>query len=81
MALGLSNGQVLLFKHSYAVTYPDNKRVITPQIDFPYGDKPLVLNQDGGALEHVAVNHNDETLLLAPPATSCTRRNWSAKKT
>lgn len=65
VALGLSNGQVLLFKHSYAVTYPDNKRVITPQIDFPYGDKPLVLNQDGGALEHVAVNHNDETLMLA----------------
>ncbi|WP_431482997.1 ABC transporter permease subunit [Pseudomonas solani] len=65
VALGLSNGQVLLFKHSYVVTYPDNKRVITPQIDFPYGDKPLVLNQAGGALEHVAVSHNDETLLLA----------------
>ncbi|MCU9950787.1 ABC transporter permease subunit [Pseudomonas sp. PDM13] len=65
VALGLSNGQVLLFKHSYLVTYPDNKRVITPQIDFPYGDKPLVLNQAGGALEHVAVSHNDETLLLA----------------
>lgn len=65
VALGLSNGKVLLFKHSYVVTYPDNKRVITPQIDFPYGDKPLVLNQAGGALEHVAVSHNDETLLLA----------------
>ncbi|WP_350447318.1 ABC transporter permease subunit [Pseudomonas solani] len=65
VALGLSNGQALLFKHSYVVTYPDNKRVITPQIDFPYGDKPLVLNQAGGALEHVAVSHNDETLLLA----------------
>lgn len=65
VALGLSNGQALLFKHSYVVTYPDNKRVITPQIDFPYGDKPLVLNQAGGALEHVAVSRNDETLLLA----------------
>lgn len=65
VALGLSNGQVLLFKHSYQVTYPDNKRVITPRIDYPFGDKPMALNPEGKPLEHVAVNQNDETLVLA----------------
>ncbi|MGH8482164.1 MAG: phosphate ABC transporter permease, partial [Nevskiaceae bacterium] len=28
LAAGLSDGSVLLFKHSYAVTYPDDKRFI-----------------------------------------------------
>ncbi|WP_251701891.1 ABC transporter permease subunit [Metapseudomonas boanensis] len=65
VALGLSNGQVLLFKHSYKVTYPDNQRVITPQVSFPYGEAPVALNANGHALEHVAVSVNDDTLLLA----------------
>lgn len=38
VALGLSNGQVLVFQHTYKVTYPDNKKTITPEIAFPYGE-------------------------------------------
>ena len=32
IALGLSNGQVLVFKHVYKVTYPNNVKTITPQL-------------------------------------------------
>jgi phosphate transport system permease protein len=65
VVLGLSNGQALVFHHTYKVTYPDNKKTITPGIDYPYGQAPFVLDEQGRALEHVSVNVNGDTLLLA----------------
>ncbi len=65
VALGLSNGQALVFKHTYKVTYPDNKKTITPQIDYPYGEAAINLDTQGRPLEHVAVVSGDEGLLLA----------------
>ncbi|QQZ36275.1 ABC transporter permease subunit [Pseudomonas sp. SK2] len=65
VVLGLSNGQALVFHHTYKITYPDNKKTITPDIDFPYGQAPFVLDDEGRPLEHVSVNLNGETLLLA----------------
>ncbi len=65
VVLGLSNGQALAFKHVYKVTYPDNQKTISPQIDYPYGQAPLSLDPQGRALEHVSLGVNDDTLLLA----------------
>ena len=65
IVLGLSNGQVMVFNHSYKITYPDNKKTITPAIDFPYGQEPITLEDQGQPLEHVSLNHNGDTLLLA----------------
>src|SRR5690606_21311655 len=33
LALGLDNGQVLVLEHNYKVSYPDNRRTISPQIE------------------------------------------------
>ncbi|WP_280285430.1 ABC transporter permease subunit [Pseudomonas sp. BN415] len=65
VVLGLSNGQALIFKHSYKVTYPDNKKTIAPQVSYPYGEAPMVLDAQGRAIEHIALSINDETLVLA----------------
>ncbi|MGA3679726.1 ABC transporter permease subunit [Pseudomonas graminis] len=65
IAVGLSNGQVLVFKHAYPISYPDNKKTITPTITYPYGETPLVLDEGGRALEHVNLNASDTTLILA----------------
>ncbi|HDS1734965.1 ABC transporter permease subunit [Pseudomonas sp. BP8] len=65
IVLGLSNGQAMVFNHSYKITYPDNKKTITPGIDFPYGQAPFALDPQGRALEHVSVNINGETLTVA----------------
>jgi phosphate transport system permease protein len=65
IAVGLSNGQVLVFKHAYPITYPGNQKTITPAITYPYGETPLVLDEEGRALEHVNLNANDSTLILA----------------
>lgn len=40
-AMGLSNGQALVFKHEYKSTYPDGKRVILPTITYPLGEAPI----------------------------------------
>ncbi len=65
LALGLSDGRVLVLQHNYRVSYPDNVRTIAPQIDFPFGETPLQLDPQGRPLEQVAINLNGGTLLLA----------------
>ena len=65
VAVGLSNGQVLVFKHTYPISYPDNRKTITPTITYPYGETPFVLDEEGRALEHVNLNANESTLILA----------------
>ena len=41
LAASLSDGSVLLFQHKYIVTYPNDKRLITPELEFPYGEQPM----------------------------------------
>ncbi len=64
MAVGLSNGQVLLFKHNYRISYPDDGRVIAPRIDYPFGEEPLKLLDDGQAIEALAVRDEEEQLQI-----------------
>ncbi|MBS7662596.1 ABC transporter permease subunit [Pseudomonas lalucatii] len=65
VALGLSNGQVLVFKQNYRVTYPDNVKTITPSLEYPFGEAPIGLDPQGRALEHVAISQSGDTLLLS----------------
>jgi phosphate transport system permease protein len=46
---GLSNGQVILVKLGFEVTFPDNKRLITPGLSYPLGDQPLATGPPGPA--------------------------------
>ncbi|WP_434772965.1 ABC transporter permease subunit [Pseudomonas entomophila] len=65
VVLGLSNGQALVFNHSYKITYPDNKKTIDSQVGYPYGETPFTLDEQGRALDHVSLNVNGETLVVA----------------
>jgi len=64
VAVGLSNGQALVFRHTYKVSYPEGKKTITPAVEYPYGEALIAVNEAGGALEHVSLNANDSTLML-----------------
>jgi len=68
--LGLSKGQSMVFRHTYKVSYPDGKKTITPAIEYPYGETPIVLDDAGRPLEHVALNATDSTLVVAGSAGS-----------
>jgi phosphate transport system permease protein len=66
---GLSDGRAVIVKHLYKVTYPNNKRVITPSLSYPLGEKPLVLAESGSALEKIAVQVGDDaTTIVAKTA-------------
>jgi phosphate transport system permease protein len=63
LAAALSDGSVLLFKHSYAVTYPDDKRFIDPSIEFPQGATPLPFMSE--APRGLIVRKDDDAILMA----------------
>lgn len=62
LAAGLSDGSVLLFKHSYSVTYPDDKRVIDPSIEYPKGEASLPFLAE--APRNLVVRKDDDRMLL-----------------
>ncbi|MCF7969576.1 MAG: ABC transporter permease subunit [Methylococcaceae bacterium] len=59
VAYGLSNGNVIIARHKYQITYPDDKRLITPQLKFPLGEQALQIDPQGQAITHVAFRVND----------------------
>lgn len=71
LALGLSNGQALVFKHEYSVTFPNDKRLITPGIVYPLGEPLIDVDPSGQALKMLAVQ----------AAESYTLVGWSADGT
>ncbi len=69
IAYGLSDGKVIVVKQKYLVTYPNNKRQITPSIEYPLGKQPLVIDETNAALEKIAVKvEDDKTIVVAKAA-------------
>ncbi|MEQ1545420.1 ABC transporter permease subunit [Methyloglobulus sp.] len=69
IAYGLSDGKAIIVNHHYKVTYPNNKRQITPSLEYPLGEQPLVIDESGAALEKLAVKvEADKTIVVARAA-------------
>lgn len=62
---GLSNGQVMLVKLGFAVTYPGNKRLITPELSYPLGDKPVPIDPAGKPIRMLGVQSSDDGSTIA----------------
>jgi phosphate transport system permease protein len=62
---GLSNGQAMLVKLGFAVTYPNNKRLISPELSYPLGDKPVEIDPEGKPLTLVGVQHSESGTTIA----------------
>lgn len=69
IAYGLSDGSILLVRHKYRTSYPDDKRLITPQLEYPLGKQPLQIDPQGLAITHLAIRVSEsETTLVARTA-------------
>ncbi len=68
IAYGLSNGTVIVIKHQYKVTYPNNKRQISPSLDYPLGEQPLVIADSGAPLEKIAIKIDSDATVIAAKA-------------
>jgi len=62
---GLSNGQVILVKLGFDVTFPDNKRLITPGLSYPLGEQPLQLDPQGQPIRLIGVQNSDSGSAVA----------------
>lgn len=60
--LGLASGDVILAKPKYQITYPNDTRLITPSIEYPYGEETIALGES--ALKAVKVRDSEEELLI-----------------
>ena len=60
LGFGLSDGRVVVAKQKYEVTYPDNKRLITPSIEYPLGDAPLVIDPLGKPIVRLSIQQSGD---------------------
>lgn len=64
-AFGFGNGSALLAKHVYQVSYPNDRRQITPGIVYPFGEAPIPVDAGGAALRLLAVQYDGDAATLA----------------
>lgn len=63
IGVGLSNGQLLVLRSSYNVDYDgEGSKHVTPSVSYPYGEKPLPLDDSGKPVQAFAITGNDEKL-------------------
>lgn len=80
LAAGLDDGSVLLFAHEYKVTYPDDKRLITPALAYPRGNAPMAFASS--PVTSLAVREEGDTLMLVgADATGALNLKVFAKET
>lgn len=65
LGLGFAGGELVLVQHQYRLSYPEDVRVITPRLDFPYGREPLQLDLSTATLVQLALRDSEEALLVA----------------
>jgi phosphate transport system permease protein len=64
-AFGLSNGQAILVKQGFEVTFPDNKRKITPALSYPLGEKPIDVDPQGKPIRQLGMQQSEDGSTLA----------------
>ncbi|HEY5601664.1 MAG TPA: ABC transporter permease subunit [Gammaproteobacteria bacterium] len=62
VAFGLSDGRALIAKHHYQLSYPGDQRVITPNIEYPFGGEALIIDEKSRAIKKLEIRATDEAL-------------------
>ncbi len=65
MIFSNKQGEALLVKHSYKVTYPADVRLITPHLVYPYGKTPLELGFGESTIQDITLRDGEEAMVIA----------------
>ncbi len=65
VAYGYDNGQVSVARHEYSLSYPNDQRLVTPDLLFPLGEEPQVLDELGSPLSVIAVQQTPRGIFTA----------------
>lgn len=63
LAFGLTDGSVLVAKYGYDVSYPNDKRTITPKVEFPFGEELIQIGSS--AIVKLSVKESESGLVMA----------------
>ncbi|TMP88839.1 phosphate ABC transporter permease [Pseudoalteromonas ruthenica] len=63
-AYGLSNGEAVIVKPSFMVSFPNNQRKLTPRLTYPLGEKPLEVDPQGQAIKRFAFSQSEEKVVM-----------------
>lgn len=77
VVLGLENGSALAVRYKFDLSYPNDVRTLTPRLEFPLGEKALVLDESKQPLNHIVIQLSEDIVGLA--ATTADRRLVSAR--
>ncbi|MGL5360789.1 MAG: phosphate ABC transporter permease, partial [Shewanella sp.] len=73
-ALGLSDGQVLIVGIEFGLSYPNNKRLITPKLRYSAGDTAITIDENGSAINKLAFTYTSDKSTFAYQDASGTWR-------
>ncbi|WP_105187917.1 ABC transporter permease subunit [Pseudoalteromonas sp. T1lg48] len=63
-AYGLDNGEVMIVKPSFQVSFPNNQRQLTPVLNYPLGSKPLTADEQGAAIKRFAFSKSEDKVVV-----------------
>ncbi|MEO9274631.1 ABC transporter permease subunit [Marinomonas sp. 5E14-1] len=63
LAFGYADGKVVIKKHGYRISYPDGTRLITPFVEYPYGEEAI--DVANFSIEKLAVRDSEDGLTIA----------------
>lgn len=84
--VGLSNGDLIVFSHYYSVTHPADteralpQRVLTPQLEYPFGNKPVRLADNQAALTKITGEYTNDALTVVSLSATGTLRSTHFEK-
>jgi len=58
--IGLANGQVMVVKYVFELSYGEDKRILTPLLEYPLGKELIVLDESKQALELIDLRFNQD---------------------
>ncbi|MEJ2140975.1 MAG: phosphate ABC transporter permease [Gammaproteobacteria bacterium] len=65
-AIGLDNGTAVIARHTYRLVYGEDKRTIVPEIIYPLGEDPVLLDEDTQLpLQQLALRLDEERATIA----------------
>ncbi len=62
--VGLSDGRMVMVKHHYEITYPDDVRKVTPNLRYPMGPAPQVMDDQGQPLSQIAIQEGERGITV-----------------
>lgn len=65
VAYGLSDGRFMVMSPKFNVSYPNNVRTIQPEVVFPFGEQPLVLDEQQRPLSQLSIARSGDDLAAA----------------